>query len=364
MLKAITINHYRCIEDLRLDFSDLNSVLLLGRNGAGKSTVMNVMSLFQRLSFGEVDVNRLFSLSDFAYGDVSRPICIGIEFENNGLSYSYQIAIENQGDKLVAKSEIVKCNETFVWNGREDDGSSSPKLSSGVLILPLIVGDDASDPLVQVRDSLRRLVIVSPQPSVMRAQAGLAGLRLLPDASNCIAWFDEIHGKNLGTSPKITSALKKLFSNEIESFSWKLQGGVKHLNIFFKHLDNTDIELDFDGLSDGEKCFVLASFLSVKVAEEKDVVCFWDEPDNYLAVSEVSRFITALKKMFRRNRGLLIVTSHNIEGIQTFGLDETIVISRNSHTNPPTVKLSTDIESDGVTFMRKILTGDIYNEQR
>jgi len=53
------------------------------------------------------------------------------------------------------------------------------------------------------------------------------------------------------------------------------------------------------------------------------LVCFWDEPDNYLAPSEVGHFVLALRKEFQSG-GQLITTSHNIEAISRFSDDNTV----------------------------------------
>lgn len=362
MIKSLYVDHYRCLENFTVDFADRSSVLLLGRNGAGKSTVLNVLLLLQRMAFGEVDIGELFALTDFSFGETSRPITIRIEFTRQGVAFAYQIVVENRQGRLWVASEWARCDDNVVMNRTPEADASSTRLSPTVLLLPLISGMD--DPLAQIRDWLKGIVIVAPQPSLMKSSARYSGARLLVDARNCLEWFAEIQDGNLGTIAKIISALQKTFSDEIKSISWSETGGVRHMKLFFKRATGDDLELDFDGLSDGEKCFVLAAFLSVKVAEDQDTVCFWDEPDNYLAVSEVARFITVLKKVFRRNSGCLIVTSHNVEGIQTFGVEETLVISRKAHSESATIAELAAIAPDGKNFLRKLLTGDLYDEQR
>ena len=55
------------------------------------------------------------------------------------------------------------------------------------------------------------------------------------------------------------------------------------------------------------------------------LLCFWDEPDNYLALSEVGHFVMALRKAFQSG-GQFITTSHNPEAIRRFSDENTLVL--------------------------------------
>ena len=67
------------------------------------------------------------------------------------------------------------------------------------------------------------------------------------------------------------------------------------------------------------------------------VLCFWDEPDNYLALAEVGHFVLALRKAFQSG-GQFIATSHNPEAIRRFSDENTLVLYRKSHLEPTIVR--------------------------
>lgn len=50
MLEHMRIKNYRCFKDFSIDFSELNSCVILGRNGAGKTTIGLVLQILQRIS--------------------------------------------------------------------------------------------------------------------------------------------------------------------------------------------------------------------------------------------------------------------------------------------------------------------------
>ena len=49
------------------------------------------------------------------------------------------------------------------------------------------------------------------------------------------------------------------------------------------------------------------------------MVCFWDEPDNFVGLSEVGQMTMELRKSFKNSgTGQIFVTSHNPEAIRKF----------------------------------------------
>jgi predicted ATPase len=90
-------------------------------------------------------------------------------------------------------------------------------------------------------------------------------------------------------------------------------------------------------------------------------LCFWDEPDNYLAPSEVGPSIIALRRAFKSN-GQLIVTSHSPEAIRRFSDENTVVLYRNSHLEPTIARKLQGVRESGEfsgDFVEALLRGDV-----
>ncbi len=86
------------------------------------------------------------------------------------------------------------------------------------------------------------------------------------------------------------------------------------------------MNVNFQDLSDGEKCFFLCAVV-LATNKYRPLFCFWDEPDNYLSISEVGHFITSLRRSFKnKNGGQILVTSHNPEAIRKFSNENTFVL--------------------------------------
>jgi predicted ATPase len=121
------------------------------------------------------------------------------------------------------------------------------------------------------------------------------------------------------------------------------------------------VTLPLEELSDGEKCFMICALTIAANDAYGPLLCFWDEPDNFLAPSEVGLSVMALRRAFQ-DGGQLIVTSHNPEAIRRFSDESTLVLHRNSHLEPTLVRSVEDIRTAGGVrgdFVDALLTGDV-----
>jgi ABC-type cobalamin/Fe3+-siderophores transport system ATPase subunit len=118
------------------------------------------------------------------------------------------------------------------------------------------------------------------------------------------------------------------------------------------------VNLPFDDLSDGEKCFMICALVLAANRAYGPVACFWDEPDNYLALSEVSQFVLALRRAFQSDGGQFIATSHNPEAIRSFSDENTLIFSRSNHLQPTRVRPLGDIRVNG-DLISALVRGDV-----
>jgi ATPase subunit of ABC transporter with duplicated ATPase domains len=119
----------------------------------------------------------------------------------------------------------------------------------------------------------------------------------------------------------------------------------KSLVIYFSKGERR-LNVDFEDLSDGEKCFMICALTLAANKSYGPLVCFWDEPDNYLALSEVGHFTMGLRKGFQ-SQGQLIATSHNPEAIARFSYESTFLLSRRSHLEPTLLRPVRELETNG-----------------
>ena len=121
--------------------------------------------------------------------------------------------------------------------------------------------------------------------------------------------------------------------------------------------DQGSVTIPFADLSDGEKCFMVCALVLAANHAYGSVFCFWDEPDNYLALSEVGHFVLALRRAFQHG-GQFIATSHNAEAIRRFSDENTVVLYRKNHLEPTIVRPLKEIQVSG-DLVGALIRGDV-----
>src|SRR5205085_1737510 len=84
MIDRLYVHNFRCLENFTLDLAGLPSAVLIGKNGAGKSTVLACLELFQTICRGAGRVGTLISTSDFTQYRADQPMRFEVELTIGG----------------------------------------------------------------------------------------------------------------------------------------------------------------------------------------------------------------------------------------------------------------------------------------
>lgn len=94
MIRRFYANNFRCLENFELVLAGSPSVLLIGNNGAGKSTIRFALSVLPQIARGANRIRHLVIPGDFTPGRTDRPMRFELEIELGGMIYSYSLAFE------------------------------------------------------------------------------------------------------------------------------------------------------------------------------------------------------------------------------------------------------------------------------
>src|ERR1700693_294243 len=94
VIRRFYVHNFRCLENFELPISGQSSVLLIGNNGSGKTTVGLALEILQKIARGTNRVGDLVKPKDLARGRTDVPIRFEIEVELNAKIYGYVIAFE------------------------------------------------------------------------------------------------------------------------------------------------------------------------------------------------------------------------------------------------------------------------------
>jgi Predicted ATPase len=99
MLQRLYVHNFRCLENFELPIKGMPSALLIGKNGAGKSTTASALEVLQKICRGinrmrDLEKLNLISSKDFARGRSDVPIRFEIEVLLQDKLYKYVLALD------------------------------------------------------------------------------------------------------------------------------------------------------------------------------------------------------------------------------------------------------------------------------
>lgn len=372
MIQRLYINNFRCLENFELKIQGIPSALLIGKNGAGKSTIASALEVLQKISRGinrmrDLEKLKLISPKDFARGKSDVPIRFEIEVLLNDKLYKYILAFDLpekfkelrvfEEQLLVAGDPIYSRKEAQVTLHISSQNREAQFLLDWHLVaLPVIQEQSETDPLHIFKTWLARTIILAPIPSLMTGDSNGETLEPKRDGSNFGEWVSGLLSRYPAAYTQVDKYLREVMP-DIQDFLNELIGKDSKSMIVRFEANNANLSVDFENLSDGEKCFFLCAVILAANKSYGPLFCFWDEPDNYISLSEVGDFVTSLRRSFQGNSQIL-VTSHNPEAIRKFSNENTFILDRKSHLEPTLVRLLSDIPVPG-DLITTLILGDI-----
>ena len=221
-----------------------------------------------------------------------------------------------------------------------------------LVALPIIQEQSTND----FKQWLARMLILRPTPSLISGDSKEETLQPNVQVTDFGAWFSGLLAYAPSAYTKIDNYLKQVMPDLKDIKNPTVGKDSRSLVIQFSS-DQGSVTLPFEDLSDGEKCFMICALVLAANDAYGPVFCFWDEPDNFLALSEVGHFVLALRQAFQ-TRGQFIATSHNSEAIRKFSDENTLILYRRSHLEPTNIRPLHEIEVSG-DLVSALVRGDV-----
>jgi len=369
VIRRLYVHNFRCLENFELRLSGLPSVLLIGKNGAGKTTVGMALQILQEIARGTNRVGSLVKEKDLSGGRTGVPLRFELEVELNGASYEYVVAFElPEGfkelrvleEKLTAQGKNVYTrNHAQVTLSRgvgEEEKEAEFRIDWHLVALPIVQEKSATDPLFIFRQWLARLMILRPIPSMIAGESDQEVLEPSLQVTNFAAWFSGLLAYAPAAYGEIDKYLKQVMPDLKDIKNPVIGKDSRSLIVQFSN-EQGSVKIPFADLSDGEKCFLICAVVLAAHEAYGPLVCFWDEPDNHLSLDEVGHFVMALRRAFQSG-GQFIATSHNPEAIRRFSEENTLVLHRRNHLEPTLVRQLGELNVAG-DLVNAMIRGDL-----
>lgn len=369
MLQRLYVNNFRCLENFELNMKEMSSALLIGKNGVGKSTIAKALEILQSIARGTNRLRdlakepRLIGTKDFAHGKSDVPIRLEIEVLLDNKLHKYVLALdlpENfkelrvfEEQFLVAGNPIYsrKAAQVTIHNNAQNKEAQF-SVDWHLVAMPIISNDSVDI----FKNWLSQMIILAPIPSLMTGNSYSETLEPKRDGSDIGEWLSGILGRYPAAYREIDKYLRDIMEDFQDFVNEIIGKDLKNLVVRFEK-NKATLNVDFQDLSDGEKCFFLCALVLAANKFYGPIFCFWDEPDNYLSLSVVGDFIMSLRRSFKDN-GQIVVTSHNPEAIREFSYENTFFLDRKSHLEPTLIRLLSDIDTTG-DLINALICGDI-----
>ncbi len=350
MLQRLYVHNFRCLENFEFKPGDHSSMLLIGRNGSGKSTLAQVFRIFQGIGRGVNRVGQLVKPTDFTLGRTDVPMRFELEIMLDDHAFSYILALELPErfvelrvleEQLMRDGRVIYSRQqtevTVPHNRTGQPAEARFNIDWHLLALPVVQTPATAHDLQGMRQWFAQMVILAPVPQLMKGETQGTSLEPAEDSSNLTAWLSGLLAQYPAAYAALSGYLQEIMP-DMADFRFEPTGkNAKSLLVRFKAA-TAQYEFAFDALSDGEKCFFLCAVVLAANQCYGPLFAFWDEPDNYLSLSEVSYCVMALRRGFQQN-GQILMTSHNEEAVRRFSHENTWVLGRKSHLEPTIIRL-------------------------
>jgi len=351
MLQRLYVHNFRCLENFELSLKEMSTALIIGKNGSGKSTIANVLELFQKIGRGITRVGKLVELTDFTAERSDVPIRFEVEVLIDAKLYKYLLVLDlpkNFEELRVLEEELVVSGKLIFSRKAGQVKRSLTKSETQFIVdwhfiaLPIIHNESENDPIYVLKTWFSRMLILAPIPKLMSGLSSGASIEPNRDCSNFGEWFSGLLNQFPASYTEMAKHFKEIMT-DADVIENEIVGKDSKSMVVRFECENKELRVKFENLSDGEKCFFLSALVLASNKHIPSLFCLWDEPDNYLSLTEIGQFVVSLRRSFK-TRGQFIATSHNAEVIRKFSTENTLVLYRNSHLEPTLIKYVKDLE--------------------
>ena len=160
MIQRLYVHNFRCLENFELKLGGKASSLLIGKNGAGKSTVSFALEVLQKIARGTNRIGQLVRPADFYRSRTDGPMRFEVDVDIQDHRYQYQVAFEYPPGfrELRIQTEGLWCDGLAVYSREHSQvslqnrkpltgQSTSFRADWHLVALPLIQEESEEDPL-------------------------------------------------------------------------------------------------------------------------------------------------------------------------------------------------------------------------
>lgn len=300
MITRVYADNFRCL--VNFEWKPGRLALLLGENGSGKTTVVEMVAALRTLITEQQPVRRTFHPGSRTRWESRLEQRFELDATVEGVSYAYSLVIEHHehdATKSRLKSEDLVGDGTTLMSCRagelhlfRDDGSPGPTIAadwtrSGLATIP--PSKDNRRLTAFKRWLTEDVSFFAPNPRSMSDRTDdneTEGLR--PDLTNIASWYPRWVASDLGSAVDAITSLKAVIPG---LSGLQVSRSAPRLELHFAAANGTRSHVvGFEEASDGQR--QLCALYAVRHAFlGAGRLAVFDEPDNYVALREIQPWL-------------------------------------------------------------------------
>lgn len=329
MLKRIFADNFRAL--VNFEFRPGRLSLLLGGNGSGKTSVFDVLgNLLDLIVLGR-PASDLFSFTRTKWEtrDVQR---FELDVESNDGTYRYALEVQHpqEAGKPYIRSESVtfdgsllyrfSAGEVQLYRDDQSAGPAFPFLPERSFLPNLDPpGAKQMERLAGFRRFMAGLWIVQPNPFVVDPFSKQDQVYLARDGSNFASFFSYLNSERPDARSELERWLRDAFPGFL-NLLFRRVGEAKLLLASFSEQQRPSVEFVLRELSEGQRVLAILYAAVCGLVQRGAVLCF-DEPDNFVALSEIQPWLQFLRDTLEERGGQAMIISHHPEVIDYLAVD-------------------------------------------
>ena len=365
MLKRLYVDNYRCLVNFTLELQDLT--LLVGSNGSGKSSVLDVLlGLRELLSGRRAGTDPLFPTQTLTrWQDRNLQVFeVTVSFDGEA-DATYRLELEHEKElrqaRIVLEALTVEQKPLFEFQRGEialyrDDHSLAFRYTADGLdsALARVPPGANNRRLSRYLEFLRRMTVCSLNPKSFQSQSLYDVPLFHPTGANFSSWYRHQIQERPDRNNELLAELRKVVDG-LRSIRLERVGSEARALILDFDGSSGTYSLRLDELSDGQRA-LLALYALTHFAGEEGVLLL-DEPENFLALAEIQPWLIALSDRCGTRPRQAILCSHHPELIDYLGGANGILLKRESSGNITTHRLSELSGDSGLKLSEVIARG-------
>jgi energy-coupling factor transporter ATP-binding protein EcfA2 len=340
MLTRLYCDNYKCL--VNFEFRPEPLQLLMGRNGAGKTTVFRVLELLGDFAArGEPCEGRLVNRTRTRWQQVEQQR-FEVEVKGDEGTYLYELLVDEWGQPI-AYPRVLR--ESVTLDGKPlflfEDGTVH--LHSNQYVekvkfplnqrrsgLSIVESRKDNTKLGWLKDWLGRILYLQISPEQMGSRAEKEAVRPTHNLSNFAEWYRHLRLDRGKGTEDLRVALREVMDG-FESLDLKEAGlNTRVLQVAARAASNgsgKELQYAFGELSDGQRALVGLYTVLYCALSSQTTICI-DEPDNFVALAEIQPWLSRLSDLAQETGAQVLVASHHPELLNQLATRNGVILER------------------------------------